>query len=184
MSGNGILAHYQGDYDRAEKLCRDALELSRSLNDARCLAEAYTGIALVLRTRGDYPAAEALFREALAAYEELGDERGVARALDRLAICLVVAGDLDGARSLFERSLALFRRLGDSHGVALELYGLAVTRPADAVVAARSHADESLDILRAGRRPSRLRQDALGASQTSTPTSATPRPPLRSSKSR
>ncbi len=149
LSGNGILAHYQGDYDRAEKLCRDALELSRSLNDARCLAEAYTGIALVLRTRGDYPAAEVLFREALAAYEELGDERGVARALDRLAICLVVAGDLDGARSLFERSLELFRRLGDSHGVALGLYGLAATRPVGADVAARAHADESLDILRA-----------------------------------
>lgn len=149
LSGNGVLAHYQGDYDRAEELCRDALELSRSLNDPKGVAEAYTGIALVLRTRGDYPAAEKLFREALAAYEDLGAEGGVARALDRLAMCLVVAGDMDRARPLFERSLELFRRLGDSHGVALGLYGLAATRPANALVAARAHADESLDILRA-----------------------------------
>jgi len=149
LSGAGVLAHYQGDYDRAEKLCRDALELSPLLNDAKGVAEADTGIALVLRTRGDYPAAEKLFREALAVYEDLGDEGGVARALDRLAMCLVVAGDMDGARPLFERSLGLFRRLGDSHGVALGLYGLAATRPADALVAGRSHADESLDILRA-----------------------------------
>ena len=149
LSWNGVLAHYQGDYDCAEKLCRDALELSRSLNDAKCVAEADTGIALVLRTRGDYPAAEKLFREALAVYEDLGDDGAVARALDRLAMCLVVAGDLDGARSLFERSLGLFRRVGDSQGVALGLYGLAATRPVDALVAARSHAEESLGILRA-----------------------------------
>ena len=56
---------------------------------------------------------------------------------------------MDRARPLFERSLGLFRRLGDSHGVALGLYGLAATRPAGAELAARSHAVESLDILRA-----------------------------------
>ena len=148
LSGNGVLAHYQGDYDRAEEVSRDALELSRSLDDARGVAEAYTGIALVLRTRGDYRAAEKLFREALVAYEDLGDVGGVARALDRLAICLVVAGELDRARPLFERSLELSRQLGDSHGVALGLYGLAATRPPGTDAVARSHADESLDILR------------------------------------
>ena len=79
----------------------------------------------------------------------MGDDGGVARALDRLAICLVVAGEMDRARPLFERSLGLSRQLGDSHGVALGLYGLAATRPPGADAEARSHADESLDILRA-----------------------------------
>ncbi|HEX4745684.1 MAG TPA: tetratricopeptide repeat protein [Gaiellaceae bacterium] len=147
LSGNGVLAHYQGDYDRAEKVSREALELSGSLDDARGVAEAYTGIALVLRTRGDHAAAEKLFREALAAYEELGDDAGRARALDRLAMCLVVAGDLEGARSLFERSLELFRRLGDSHGVGLSLYGLATARRTSDDIA-RSRANEGVDILR------------------------------------
>ena len=149
LSGNGVLAHYQGDYDRAEQLCQDALELSRSLEDSKGVAEAYTGLALVRRTRGDYPEAETLFREALAVYEGLGEEEGIARTLDRLAMSLVVAGDDARARPLFERSLGLFRRLGDSHGIALGLYGLAVTRPAGAHVAAQAQADESLDILRA-----------------------------------
>ena len=149
LCGNGVLAHYQGDYDRAEQLCREALELSRSLEDATGVAEAYTGIALVRRTRGDTAEAETLFREALAVYEDLGEEGGIARTLDRLGINLVVAGDLDRARPLFERSLALQRQLGDSHGIALGLYGLAVTRPAGAHVAAQDQAAESLDILRA-----------------------------------
>jgi predicted ATPase/DNA-binding CsgD family transcriptional regulator len=148
LSGNGLLAHYQGDYDRAEELCQDALELSRSLEDSRGVAEAYTGLALVRRTRGDYPDAERLFQEALSVYERLGEEEGIARTVDRLAMNLVVAGDDDRARPLFERSLALFRRLGDPHGIALGLYGLATTRPDGAHVAAQTQVDESLDILR------------------------------------
>ena len=149
LSGNGVLAHYQGDYERAEELCQEALELSRSLGDARGVAEAYTGLALVRRTRGDYAEAEQLFREALAVYEGLGEGEGIARTLDRLAMNLVVAGDDDRARPLFERSLELFRRLGNSHGIALGLYGLAVTRPAGAHAAAGAQAAESLEILRA-----------------------------------
>jgi predicted ATPase/DNA-binding CsgD family transcriptional regulator len=149
LSGNCVLAHYQGDYDRAEELSRDALELARSLNDERGVAEAYTGLALVTRTRGDYTGAETLFRDALDTYERLEDETGLARAVDRLAMCLVVSGEMDRARPLFERSLRLFRQLGDSHGVALGLYGLAATRPRDSDPEARAHADESLDILRA-----------------------------------
>ena len=64
-------------------------------------------------------------------------------------MCLVVAGEMDRARPIFERSLGIFRQLGDSHGVALGLYGLAATRPLGADAEARSHAVESLDILRA-----------------------------------
>jgi DNA-binding CsgD family transcriptional regulator/tetratricopeptide (TPR) repeat protein len=150
LSGSGVLAHYQGDYDRAEDLCQEALELSRSLDDAKGVAEAYTGIALVRRTRGETAEAETLFRDALAVYEGLVDRTGIARTLDRLALNFVVAGDNDRARPLFERSLEQFRRLGDSHGIALGLYGLAAARPAGAHAAARAWADESLDILRAG----------------------------------
>lgn len=149
LSGNGVLAHYQGDYDRAEELCQAALALSRSLEDAKGVAEATTGLALVRRARGEYTAAETLLDEALTVYEGLGEEEGVARTLDRLAMHFVVTGEDDRARPLFERSLALFRRLGDSHGVALSLYGLAVVRPGGAEAEARTRATESLDILRA-----------------------------------
>ena len=149
LSGNGVLAHYQGDYDRAEAALPGrarALSVARRLEGRR---GGVTGLALVRRTRGDYPEAETLFDEALAVYEGLGEEEGIARTLDRLALNLVVAGERDRARPLFERSLGLFRRLGDAHGIALGLYGLAVTRPPGADVAARAQADESLDILRA-----------------------------------
>jgi len=149
LSGNAVLAHYQGDYRRAEELSQEALKISESANDAEGTAEACTGLALVRRTEGDYSAAEALFQQALAAYEGTTDEAAVARSLDRLATCFVVAGEMDRARALFERSLALSRRVGDSHGIALSLYGVAATRPTGGERVARAHAEESLEILRA-----------------------------------
>jgi predicted ATPase/DNA-binding CsgD family transcriptional regulator len=149
LSASGVLARYQGDYDRAEERCRDALELARSLDDPKCLAEAHTGLALIRSARGDYPEAETFLREALAVYEGLGEEAGIARTLDRLAMTFVITGEFDRARPLFARSLESFRRLGDSHGVALGLYGLSVVRLPGTEVAARAQVDESLDILRA-----------------------------------
>ena len=148
LSGNGVLAHYQGDYERSELLCQEALELSGSLGDPKGIAEATTGIALLRRARGDHVEAGRLLEEALSLYERIGAEEGIARTLDRLAMNLVVAGDDGRARPLFQRSLALYTQLGNIHGVALGLYGLSVTRPAGAHVAARAQADESLDILR------------------------------------
>jgi len=149
LTANGVLSHYQGDYDRADELCGVALDLSRSLGDQTGVAEALTGLALVRRTRGDYHDAETLFHEALSIYEELGAEEGTARTLYRSAIALTLAGETDRARPLFERSLELARRLGDSTGVALGLQGLAFTRTAGAHLEARAEIEESLDILRA-----------------------------------
>ena len=149
LSGNGVLAHYQGDYERAEALCQEALTLSLTLDDGKGIAEAQTGIGLVHRARGDYPEAEALFREALIGYEGLNDEADVARGIDRLAMHFVTIGDDAQARPLFEDSLSRFRRLGDSHGIALGLFALALTRPPGALADARAQADESLAILRA-----------------------------------
>jgi tetratricopeptide (TPR) repeat protein len=131
-----------------EQLCRAALELSRSLDDPRSVAEAVPGLALVKRTRGEYDDAEALFQEAIAIYEELGDEPGTARTLDRFAVALILAGEQDRARPVFERSLELFRRLGDTTGVAFGLHGLAMARPDVAQLAALAQNAESLAILR------------------------------------
>jgi predicted ATPase/DNA-binding CsgD family transcriptional regulator len=148
LTANGVLSHYQGDYDHADELCRAALELSRSLGDPKGVAEAVTGVALVKRTRGEYREAETLFQEALSVYDELGDAEGTARTLDRFAIALTLAGEADRARPLFERSLELSRRLEDSTGVALALHGLVYARPAGTHVAAQARLDESLAILR------------------------------------
>ena len=148
LTANGVLSHYQGDYDNAEELCREALELSRSLGDPRGVAEALTGVALVRRTRGAYDDAERHFLEAIAIYDELGDEGATARTLDRLAIALTLGAEPARGRELFERSLALFRRLGDSTGVADGLHGLVFARELGNPTLAKAQVDESVEILR------------------------------------
>jgi predicted ATPase/DNA-binding CsgD family transcriptional regulator len=149
LNANGVLSHYQGDYDRADELCGAALELFRALGDQKGVADAVTGLALVRRTRGDYRKAEALFEEALAINEELDDAAGTARTLYRIGIALMLEGDADRARPLFERSLELFRPLGDSTGIALDLQGLAFSRPPGLDSEGHAHIEESLAILRA-----------------------------------
>lgn len=148
LTANGVLSHYQGDYERADELCGAALELSRSLGDMGGVAEALTGLALVRRTRGEYGEAETIFRQVLSIEEELGDEARAARTLYRYGIALALAGEGDRGRPLFERSLERFRRLGDSSGIAFGLQGLAFTRPRGAELEARAQIDESLEILR------------------------------------
>ena len=148
LTANGVLSHYQGDYDRADELCRTSLELSRSLGDGESVSEALLGLALVRRTRGEYAAAETIFREILSIDEEAGDEARTARTLYRYGIALALAGEDGQARPLFERSLELCRRHGDSTGVAFGLQGLAFTHPPGAELEARARIEESLEILR------------------------------------
>jgi DNA-binding CsgD family transcriptional regulator/tetratricopeptide (TPR) repeat protein len=149
LNANGVLSHYQGDYERADELCGAALELFRALGDQKGVADAVTGLALVRRTRGDYRNAEALFREALAINEELDDKAGTARTLYRYGIALMLEGDAGRARPLFVRSLELFRTLGDSTGIALDLQGLAFSRPPGLDSEGLVRVEESLEILRA-----------------------------------
>lgn len=149
LTASGVLAHYQSDYDRADRLCAEALTLSRSLGDERGVAEALTGLALVRRTRGDYAGAEPLFAEALALYETFAAEEAVARALYRSAMSLCLGAQHERARPLFQRSLDLSRRLGDSTGVALGLQGLVLARRPGSEPEARAQVGESLELLRA-----------------------------------
>jgi predicted ATPase/DNA-binding CsgD family transcriptional regulator len=148
LTANGVLSHYQGDYERADELCGAALEVSRSLGDTEGVADAMTGIALVRRTRGEYDEAETIFREILSIDEELGEEARTARTLYRYGIALTLAGQGDRGRPLFERSLELHRRLGDPTGIAVGLQGLAFTRPPSAALEASAQIEQSLNILR------------------------------------
>ncbi len=145
LTGDGILAHYQGDYDRSEQLCDEALVLCRQLDDRRGAAEALTGLALVNRTRGRHAQSEALFGDVLAIYEELADGQGLARTLDRLGVAVFLAdGDDVRARELMQQSLELFRASGDTAGTALALHDLVMARSSSSHASSQERLDESL----------------------------------------
>ena len=147
LNGAGVLAHYQGDYDRAEALCTESLALYRRSRDKRGIASALSGLALDARKRGDYATAVSTFERALEIYSGLGDRQGVARTLGRLGLAVWFAGDHDRFQSLAEESLAEFRQLEDVEGIGLaNLHlGAAALSQGDPE-RARLHLDECLAI--------------------------------------
>lgn len=150
LQGAGLLAHYQGDYARAQEHSSESLDLCRQVGDERGVARALGGLTLAARTRGDYAAARATFEEALQIFRRLGDRQGVARALDRLGIAVWFAGEDDKASALVEESLTLFRELEDVEGVGLALLDLGVvTLSRGDVASAEPLLEQSLEICRA-----------------------------------
>src|SRR5262249_22815434 len=120
LSGAGVLAHYQGDFDRAQALCGEARDLARELGDSAGVAAATHGLAQVARWRGDYAAARAMYQESLAIVRELGDRWGTAHTLVYLGATIYTQGeerpgDFATTRPLWEEALAISRDLGDRH---------------------------------------------------------------------
>jgi DNA-binding CsgD family transcriptional regulator/tetratricopeptide (TPR) repeat protein len=121
LHGAGVLAHYQGDYERATQLCGESLSLFRQLDDEAGTAASLNGLALAERAVGRYSAARELFEESLAVYRELGDRRGTAYSLEYLGLTLWMEGAYAEARPVLAEGLAIFEVLGDQEGIAYAL---------------------------------------------------------------
>jgi predicted ATPase/DNA-binding winged helix-turn-helix (wHTH) protein len=117
----GVLAGAQGDYEAADALVRESMNIARQLDDGQGVAVSLNALAVLAQDRGDITAAHALFEESLAVWRELGDSKDVARALSNLANIATMQGDHARASSLYEECLAIFQGLGDRTGVAWSL---------------------------------------------------------------
>ncbi len=123
----GILAHDQGDYQRAEICFTEALAAQRELGDTLGIAQALNSLGVLLDRREDYDQAQQVYEEAHELFAQLGDERRVALALNNLGTVAGKRGDYADAQVYFEQSLALARRLGDQQGIARTLGNLGDT---------------------------------------------------------
>ena len=120
LTGAGVLANIQGDYDRATALCEESVALYRGLGDKQGMAVALNVLGDVAVKQGDYERAITLSEDSLALQRERGDKRGIAVALNNLgSVVQNHHGDYGRAVVLFEESLALFQDLGEKRGIAL-----------------------------------------------------------------
>ena len=123
----GSLAWYQGDYERAQSLCEESLDLLRQLEDKGGIASSLIILGLVTASQGDYERAVAMCEESLSLLRELGDKWSIASALFILGEVLVrYQEDFERTTDLCQESLGLFRELGDRWGIANALRVLAV----------------------------------------------------------
>jgi predicted ATPase/DNA-binding CsgD family transcriptional regulator len=125
LSWAGWLAQLQNDAPTAELLCKESLELSQELFDARGIALAQHRLALIQAHRGNFAAAYALLEESVRRSREIGDTSGVAYSLMGLGNYAIGRSEPQLVRSWLEEALGLFRALENIEGIAWSLRALA-----------------------------------------------------------
>ncbi|HEV3152417.1 MAG TPA: tetratricopeptide repeat protein [Candidatus Baltobacteraceae bacterium] len=105
-------ASKQDDYDVARSLCRQSLEIFRSLHDTQGTAEALHALAVVEHYTGNFEAALELYGEALEGFDASGYVHGQITSLTNSATILGERGEQDEARRVFHKSVRLARECG------------------------------------------------------------------------
>jgi predicted ATPase/DNA-binding CsgD family transcriptional regulator len=118
LGGAGILAHYQGDDQRASRYCQESLSVFRALGDQQGIASALSGLALIARSKHAFGEARLLYEESLAILRERDDQWQLADTLFSLARLCLFQQDYRAAHACCEEGLALFRALGDQRSAA------------------------------------------------------------------
>ena len=149
LHGAAILAGFQGDYPKSQALHTDALAISRTLNDAKGVADALHGMGIMARRQGDNTRARQLYEESLAIRRQTKDKRGIARSVTNLGIIAGLEKDYAAAQAYYDEGEALYRELGDKQGLATLLTNFAcLFHMQNDLSAARLLYEESLQIKR------------------------------------
>jgi predicted ATPase len=114
----GVLAGAQTDYELAETLFSESLEINRETDDKWAAAVSLNALAVTALDRRDVAAARKLSEQNLDVWRELGDKAAVGRSLSNLASVVKEQGDYGLARKLYDEALAIFREIGDATAAA------------------------------------------------------------------
>jgi predicted ATPase/DNA-binding SARP family transcriptional activator len=121
----GLLFIYQGEYEQAEPLLIESLELFRELGDTFGIGITLIRLGIVAEFRSEWARATALFEESLSHYQSLGNTLGIAISLSNLAEAAIGQREFDRAAALYRQSLPLMQSLGSDWYVALAVVGYA-----------------------------------------------------------
>src|SRR2546430_924679 len=113
LKSAGWIAFQQKDFDHAETLLSEGLEVYRLLGDKQNIATSLYRLGLVVLAKGDYPLAQALTEDALSLYNQVGSKEGIADSLLVLSYVAIEQGEYSRAREQVEQGLLLFREIGD-----------------------------------------------------------------------
>lgn len=115
-----------GEWDRAEQLHRQALEIHEKLERPERVAVDLGNLGVIIQRRGDLEQAERLHRQALEMNEKLGRWDYVLADFSNLGAVHHMRGDLEQAEQMYRRSLELSENLGRPENVAINLNNLGV----------------------------------------------------------
>lgn len=124
LRGLALMAWSQSNFDEADALCHESLEICRQLDDAEGEVWSLEQLAQISHQREDLGRARELANEALALARPLSDHRLEARCLFRIGVIDMLEGkQADAVRSL-EAATALGEEVGDEDGVAVSMMTL------------------------------------------------------------
>jgi len=145
----GHFAYQQGDLGPAQASLEEGVALYRALGDQEGIAEALSGLGVVVGDRGELGRAVTLIEEGVALYRALGNEQRLAQALNNLAATVLEHGDHGRTSALYEESLTLYRSVGDRQRVGMVLVNLGLLYTSRGLTAwARARCEEALAIFR------------------------------------
>src|SRR5437016_13483602 len=124
LKSAGWIAFQQKDFDHAETLLSEGLEVYRVLGDKQNIATSLYRLGLVALAKGGYPLAQSLTEDALSLYNQVGTKEGIADSLLVLSYVAIEQGEYSRARELAEQGLLLFREISDQWAIAYTLLGL------------------------------------------------------------
>jgi predicted ATPase len=126
LSGAGMLAYRQSDYDAASGLFEQSLAIERRRNDPKGIANSLNDLGIVAMRRGALERAAELLAESLAMERQLGHTRGVGVALFNLGYVAFQRGDLATALTHLTHSCRTFESIGDHRDLAFPTNTLAL----------------------------------------------------------
>lgn len=125
LTGLGLLARLQGDFDAAAASLDQARALAEAAGDqASDLAAATLARGIVAEDRADYDTAERLFEQATAMSVAVGDDRGTGHGLNCLGVIALRRDDIELATGRFLDAMSRFRALDDPWSVAVSATNL------------------------------------------------------------
>jgi len=113
-----FLLHTCGEYDEAERLYRESIQVLEEVGARHTLATTKPSLAVLLRDRGKYTEAERLYGESLPILEEEGNCHAVAITKAAIAGLCHTRGDYKRAEGLYRESLQILDAVNDYLGKA------------------------------------------------------------------
>jgi CHAT domain-containing protein len=114
----GYIERNRGNWDEAERLYRQSLQIRTELGDRSGMASSWGVLGDIEKKRGNWDEAERLYRQSLQLRTELGDRSGMATSWGSLGDIERKRGNWDEAERLYRQKLDTCQQLGDRSGMA------------------------------------------------------------------
>jgi predicted ATPase/DNA-binding CsgD family transcriptional regulator len=121
----GEVATEVGEYESANELFEEALQIYRALNEKRGIADLLMQLGWAAMRTGDYERANILSNECLPLFRELNESEMLAQVQAGLGELALRQGQMETAKDFLNESLEICRSQGDRRGTAVALGSLA-----------------------------------------------------------